>query len=218
LKAQGRSFLAESCASSSEVRHLGAFTLSCGSGLGHAAAVRRFRAITLFCGIVLVAAGCQERSSAPRAWRASDHDHADLTAKSVPQSPDVAQQASGRDEPTAADEVAASPHDGDDSDASAAMRTWAQRCMGCHGQIGAGDGPRGEGMNVPDLSAPIWQSKTSDAQISKVVRLGQGTMPGFPLEPQVVARLVKLIRRMGVTAPSEDRSVVATPEPPKKTP
>lgn len=159
--------------------------------------------------------GCQERSPALRTWRATDHDQTDLTANANPKPPQAAPQAIGEEAPPAADGLAGSPHEKDNAEASSAMRAWAQRCMGCHGQIGTGDGPQGVGLNVPDLSIPVWQSRATDAQIAQVIAEGRGTMPGFSLDAQVVAGLVKLIRRMAVGVPTGGSSVTATSEPPK---
>ena len=59
---------------------------------------------------------------------------------------------------------------------------FAQRCMQCHGILGAGDATVARGLSrlPPDLGSFAWQSERSDAQLAAAVRAG---VPGTPMPP-----------------------------------
>lgn len=79
------------------------------------------------------------------------------------------------------------------------------KCVVCHGDHGAGDGP-GAAAIVPKPRAfaePAWQASTTDEQIKKIILEGGpavGKSPAMPPNPdlkgkdEVVSALVKLIR------------------------
>lgn len=98
------------------------------------------------------------------------------------------------------------------------MQVWVGKCMRCHGQIGAGDGP--DSMGARNLTDPTWQASVTDIRIAETIRSGRGRMPPFPLEPAVVDGLVKLVRQMGTpsgmnrpAAPSEAAGAEPTTQP-----
>ena len=80
------------------------------------------------------------------------------------------------------------------------MRLWATKCMRCHGQIGAGDGPDGPALGVINLSDASWQSTVADERLANSIRNGRGSMPSFALSPEEVESLIALIRQMGIRA------------------
>jgi mono/diheme cytochrome c family protein len=151
-----------------------------------------------FAVFALSTSGCQSQSTELRAWRASDHDHvegvdqqsAGITSETAMPS---ASEASSAERPV-------SPHAEGSSQLGQALSTWANHCMRCHGQIGAGDGPNGPQTGARNLTDPGWQARTSDAQIEQTIRSGKGQMPAFQLEPDEVTRLVHLIRQMGASS------------------
>jgi len=88
------------------------------------------------------------------------------------------------------------------ADAKALFRT---KCVVCHGDHGAGDGP-GAAALVPKPRAfadPEWQASATDEHIKKIILEGGpavGKSPGMPPNPdlkgkdEVVLALVKLVR------------------------
>lgn len=87
----------------------------------------------------------------------------------------------------------------------AAKQTFVQRCVVCHGDKGAGDGPGAAAIDPKPraFSDPEWQESVTDEHIEKVIVSGGAAvdksplMPGHPDlkdKPEVVAELVKIIR------------------------
>ncbi|MBX3184308.1 MAG: c-type cytochrome [Polyangiaceae bacterium] len=95
-------------------------------------------------------------------------------------------------------------------EASAARKYFKQKCVVCHGEEGMGDGPGAAALNPKPraFSDKEWQKSVDDAYLKKII-VGGGSavgksniMPGNPdLEDpdkaEVVAELVKLVRRYG---------------------
>jgi cytochrome c553 len=51
------------------------------------------------------------------------------------------------------------------------------KCRGCHGMDGKGNTKVGVEHNIPDLTSPAWQSKTTDEEIRKVITNGSDKEP-----------------------------------------
>jgi mono/diheme cytochrome c family protein len=88
-----------------------------------------------------------------------------------------------------------------------ANEIFALRCVACHGQQGAGDGPGSAALTPKprNFQDPAWQSSVSDEHLSAIVLMGgvavgmSPTMPGNPdlqAKPQVVQALVAHIRSL----------------------
>lgn len=80
---------------------------------------------------------------------------------------------------------------------------YAQRCAGCHGASGAGDGPLVAALTkIPvELNAFAWQAERSDAQIIEAIRAGvRGTAmpPTRDLEDEELAQLVAHVRTLAL--------------------
>jgi cytochrome c oxidase cbb3-type subunit 3 len=114
-----------------------------------------------------------------REWRASDHRH---TTEATPESAEQSPQVTGSAEP---------PLPGLDEVTIAA---WRRACIGCHGQLGRGDGPQGPMVKARDLSDPVWQASVTDAQIAESITKGRGRMPPAALPEGTVEGLVRLVR------------------------
>lgn len=76
---------------------------------------------------------------------------------------------------------------GDDSPAGANSRAaqalWDSRCATCHGAEGRGNGPgKPPVAQVPDLTAPAYATKHSDAELHAIIKQGRGMMPAFGAE------------------------------------
>ncbi len=82
---------------------------------------------------------------------------------------------------------------------------YANRCAGCHGNTGAGDGPMARMLNPQprDLANHIWQEMTDDASLIKIIHEGGGavgrslSMPASPDlkdNPKLTAEVIQLIR------------------------
>ena len=75
-------------------------------------------------------------------------------------------------------------------------RLYAQRCMGCHGQSGEGDGPVAASLpvRVPDFRETV--EKKSIPQIRRVIAEGRGIMPAFgpALRPAEITDMVQMVR------------------------
>ena len=73
---------------------------------------------------------------------------------------------------------------------------YAQRCMGCHGQSGEGDGPVAASLpvRVPDFRETV--EKKSIPQIRRVIAEGRGIMPAFgpALRPAEITDMVQMVR------------------------
>ncbi len=81
---------------------------------------------------------------------------------------------------------------------------YAQRCAGCHGATGAGDGPLVAALTkIPvDLNSFAWQAERSDAQIVAAIRAGvPGTAmpPTRDLEDVEVAELAAHVRALSIS-------------------
>src|SRR5207244_837278 len=68
---------------------------------------------------------------------------------------------------------------------------YMQRCVQCHGALGAGDGPIARSLSrLPqEIGSLTWQASHSDAELASVVREGVpgSAMPaGHELDPQQV--------------------------------
>ena len=81
-------------------------------------------------------------------------------------------------------------------------RMYAQRCLGCHGVWGRGDGPLAASLpvSVPDFRDTI-RSK-SVIQIRKVITQGKGIMPAFEpalAKPEIqdMVRMVRVLSQKG---------------------
>ncbi|MEX2152347.1 MAG: cytochrome c/FTR1 family iron permease [Gemmatimonadaceae bacterium] len=78
---------------------------------------------------------------------------------------------------------------------------YAQRCMQCHGALGAGDGAFARALSrLPgEIGSFAWQAAHNDDQLSDVVRQGiPGTAmpPGTELTPKQVGNVVAYLRTM----------------------
>lgn len=115
-------------------------------------------AIALLCAGLLA---CDQASTAKREWRPSDHG-----------------QPRGAPPPGGA--VAPPPADKQGGEALAARSLWNVTCASCHGPDGRGGGAGlPPGAKPPDLRASAFQGARTDAAIAKMIRQGQGLMPGF---------------------------------------
>jgi mono/diheme cytochrome c family protein len=152
------------------------------------------------------ALACQTNASDTRRWRASDHDQADLGQNVTAPSASAGSMAE-----------TSSPHTRDGSTEGLAMRAWIGKCMSCHGQIGAGDGPAGPASGARNLTDETWQSAVTDQGIADVIQHGRGRMPAFALEADVVDGLVKLVRQMGGHGRASPAPIISSdPLPPKR--
>lgn len=84
---------------------------------------------------------------------------------------------------------------------------YAQRCAGCHGAGGAGDGPLVAALSkIPvDLNSFAWQAERSDAQVIEAIRAGvKGTAmpPTRDLDDAEYAQLVAHVRSLSLRNPA----------------
>lgn len=75
---------------------------------------------------------------------------------------------------------------------------YAQNCARCHGADGRGETELGRTFDVPNIADARWQSKHSDAKISKKIARGGGGMPAFAkkLTAKETALLVTYLRTL----------------------
>ncbi len=80
--------------------------------------------------------------------------------------------------------------------------TYAQRCLGCHGPSGRGDGPNAAALPnpVPDFRDTVKQK--SVIQIRSAIKRGSGVMPAFEpalrkYEIQDMVRFVRILSLKG---------------------
>ena len=73
---------------------------------------------------------------------------------------------------------------------------YAQRCMGCHGPSGRGDGPVAASLPVQLIDFRETVERKSVSQIRKAIADGQGLMPAFEpaLRPSEISDLVYMVR------------------------
>jgi hypothetical protein len=73
---------------------------------------------------------------------------------------------------------------------------YAQRCVGCHGQAGHGDGPLAHSLPVrpPDFRETV--ERRTNSQIRKAIAEGQGTMPAFSpaLRHSEISDMLQMVR------------------------
>jgi hypothetical protein len=73
---------------------------------------------------------------------------------------------------------------------------YAQRCLGCHGPSGEGDGPVAASLpvRVPDFRETV--EKKSTPQIRRAIAEGRGIMPAFgpALRPAEITDMVQMVR------------------------
>ena len=73
---------------------------------------------------------------------------------------------------------------------------YAQRCLGCHGAIGRGDGPVSVRLpvRVPDFRETV--EHKGPGQIRKIITEGRGIMPAFhpALTPAQINDMVQMVR------------------------
>ena len=81
---------------------------------------------------------------------------------------------------------------------------YAQRCLGCHGPSGKGDGPLAAALPnpVPDFSETV--QRRSVSQIRKIIQQGKGIMPAYEPalsggEIQDMVRMVRVVSQQGRT-------------------
>src|ERR687895_72864 len=81
---------------------------------------------------------------------------------------------------------------------------YARGCVGCHGALGAADGPAAAALTrlPPDIGTFAWQTERSDAALARIIREGvPGTaMPSSAtLDTTEVARVVAYLRGMAAS-------------------
>jgi hypothetical protein len=73
---------------------------------------------------------------------------------------------------------------------------YAQRCVGCHGPAGQGDGPLARSLPVrpPDFRETV--ERKTNSQIRKAIAEGRGTMPAFSpaLRQSEISDMLQMVR------------------------
>jgi hypothetical protein len=73
---------------------------------------------------------------------------------------------------------------------------YAQRCFGCHGQSGNGDGPLAQSLPVrpPDFRETV--ERKTNSQIRRAIAEGRGTMPAFSpaLRQSEISDMLQMVR------------------------
>jgi len=73
---------------------------------------------------------------------------------------------------------------------------YAQRCLGCHGQAGNGDGPLAQSLPVrpPDFRDTV--ARRTNSQIRRAIAEGQRTMPAFSpaLRQSEISDMLQMVR------------------------
>lgn len=73
---------------------------------------------------------------------------------------------------------------------------YAQRCLGCHGPLGRGDGPIAASLPVatPDFRETVQRKTTT--RIRRIIAEGQGVMPAYrpALQPSEISDMVQMVR------------------------
>jgi mono/diheme cytochrome c family protein len=91
-----------------------------------------------------------------------------------------------------------------DTDAKT-VRLWKAKCASCHGVDGRAKTETGEKLEIPDMTAPGFQKKASDAEMKKAILDGfkrEGKPEGMDpyrdkLSPEQVDDLVAYVRTFG---------------------
>jgi mono/diheme cytochrome c family protein len=92
--------------------------------------------------------------------------------------------------------------------ATEARHIFDTRCVVCHGSVGNGDGPGGAVLNPKPraFGDATWQKSIDDAHIAKTIvegglavglSAGMAANPDLKDKPDVVAELVKIVRKFG---------------------
>jgi mono/diheme cytochrome c family protein len=84
-------------------------------------------------------------------------------------------------------------------------KIYAQRCLGCHGATGKGDGPTAASLPVavPDFRDTV--KNQSVVQIRNAIKQGKGVMPAF--EPALAKPEIQDMVRMVRVLSQRDRSL-----------
>jgi mono/diheme cytochrome c family protein len=77
-------------------------------------------------------------------------------------------------QPSRVEETATAPETRPSAAAAEADAAYRQRCVTCHGNLGAGDGMAASALNPrpKDLRDPAWQSGVTDEYIEKIIAGG----------------------------------------------
>ena len=136
---------------------------------------------------------CRSKSSDLREWTPEDHLHGN--------------ESSG----------AAAPEKNDEATVGAVA--WAKNCSACHGNEGAGNGPKSSILATPppNFREPSWQDGRNDAQLKLVIKNGRGAMPAFALPDPVIDKLIKQIRSLRLE-PSDAGSPTVSADESTKSP
>lgn len=86
-----------------------------------------------------------------------------------------------------------------DASIAAGQKLFERYCASCHGATGKGDGPRGAGLQVADLTDAQWKHGETDGEIFTVIR--DGARPGMRkfghiLKPEQMWSLVNYVRTL----------------------
>ena len=73
---------------------------------------------------------------------------------------------------------------------------YAQRCLGCHGPAGQGDGPLARSLPVRPPEFRDTVERKSNSEIRKAIAEGRGTMPAFgpALRPSEISDMLQMVR------------------------
>jgi cytochrome c553 len=104
--------------------------------------------------------------------------------------------------------TAAKPTEGAQPPAEEAQTMFKTVCAACHGETGTGNGPAAAALDPKprNYTDKTWQASVTDDQIAKTILMGGaavGKSPVMPAQPQlrekpeVLAELVKIIRKFG---------------------
>lgn len=84
--------------------------------------------------------------------------------------------------------------------------TYAQRCLGCHGPSGRGDGPIAAALPNPIPDFRITVKQKSVIQIRSVIKRGRGVMPAFEpaLQKYEIQDMVRFVRILSLEGRTPD--------------
>jgi len=73
---------------------------------------------------------------------------------------------------------------------------YTQRCLGCHGPSGRGDGPIAASLPVPTPDFRETVQRMSTSRIRRIIAEGQGIMPAYhpALQPSEINDMVQMVR------------------------